>query len=70
MGVKSTVTLTRREAEDRFVELAVTNDDPRRHFKALAALMDNTELEDALEHANDEANGGEGFENYIIEAKE
>lgn len=37
--------------------------------KGIAAkymAMNNTELEDELEHMNDAANSGEGFENYLI----
>lgn len=34
--------------------------------KVEAATMSNIDLEEALERANDEANDGEGYENYII----
>ena len=64
MGVKSTVTLTREEALDKFVDLqARANADGIRRF---ASFMSDTILEDVLERMNDEANDGEGFENYVI----
>jgi len=58
MGVKSTVTLTREEAEARF-------------WAALEALAtrdadNDRNLERMLELMNDELHGGEGFENYRI----
>lgn len=67
MGVKSTVTLTRKQAEDKFVDLFMNSPVQQRRARAFAAMHSDTELEDALELMNDEARGGEGFENYSIE---
>jgi len=66
MGVKSTVYLTRREAEERYVDLRF--EEIRRYLRAETVLQSNEELEIALERLNDAAKGGEGFENYTIEA--
>lgn len=64
MGVKSTVTLTREEALDKFVDLqAKVNADGIRRF---ADFMSDSILEEVLERMNDEAHDGEGFENYVI----
>lgn len=58
------MTLTREEALDKFVDLqARANADGIRRF---AAFMSDSILEDVLERMNDEAAGGEGFENYVI----
>lgn len=57
MGVKSTVELTRDQAEMKFRSL---------YAELLGITMDNSQLEAALERMNDRAHGGEGFENYII----
>lgn len=64
MGVKSTVELTRKKAEEKAVELfTITN---RRKLLSIFVTMEDRELEDWLEHAADEAAGGESYENYII----
>lgn len=65
MGVKSTVTLTREEAEEKYVDLYTEMN--RRRIRAQAVAMDDKELEDVLEEWNDKAKGGEGFENYLIQ---
>lgn len=64
MGVKSTVTLARDVAIERYVELALPN--ARRLLRAQAVALSNKQLEDTLEKMNDERAGGEGFENYIV----
>lgn len=64
MSVKSTVTLTRKEAEDRYMQLK--EEEMQRKLKADVALFNNKSLEDYLEYLNDKLNNGEGFENYII----
>lgn len=55
MGVKSTVHLSRAEAEERY----------RSYFK-LHVSFDDADLEQELERLNDKANGGQGFDNYRI----
>jgi hypothetical protein len=65
MGVKSTVYLTRKQAEDKFIDLYIQRKMGK--FRAKAAVLSDTELENKLERWNDEANDGEGFENYIID---
>jgi hypothetical protein len=64
MGVKSTVRLTREEAERRFVELYVKRKENKIRAKAVA--LSDQELEDKLERWNDAVHDGEGFENYLI----
>lgn len=66
MGVKSTVRLTRRQAEDAWVALRLRDEDLSREFRAEAVIMGTVELEDKLEALNDKVKGGEGFENYLI----
>lgn len=66
MGVKSTVRLTRRQAEDAWVALRLRDEYISRKFRAEAVAMSTEELEDRLMHLNDKVNGGEGFENYSI----
>lgn len=58
MSVKSTVHLTRDEAEARWRDLAY------RHLRP--EKMTDKELEDSLMKLNDQDKGGEGFENYRI----
>lgn len=67
MGVKSTIELTRAEADERYVELRIRQ--LRRGLMADAVKQTDRELEDSLERLNDEAEGGEGFENYSIRNK-
>ena len=60
MGVKSTVELTRKEAEAKAAEL---------HSKLSIGQyyhMSDVDLEDLIELWNDEVHDGEGFENYRI----
>lgn len=64
MGVKSTISLTRAEAEGKYVWLK--QDEMERKLRSEAVLLRDKDLENVLEALNDEANGGEGFENYII----
>lgn len=66
MGVKSTVYLTREEAERKFVELYMQRKKLQQKARAKAVMLSDTELEDKLEIWNDEAHDGEGFENYLI----
>lgn len=66
MGVKSTVTLTRQQAIDKYADLKMADLNMRRRFEAEATAMRDKDLEDKLEVLNDEARGGEGFENYLI----
>lgn len=66
MGVKSTRHLTRKEAEDKYVVLRLETMDVERMLRSTAAGMNTEDLEDVLESLNDEVNGGEGFENYLI----
>ena len=61
MGVKSTVYLTRAEAELKYHELYA-----KLHPRDNKLDLYNQELEDILEDMNDRAHDGEGFENYII----
>jgi hypothetical protein len=68
MGVKSTVTLTREEAERKYFELMLEH--ARRQIRASTVPLDNKTLEDVLEVLNDAAHDGEGFENYIIEGND
>lgn len=64
MGVKSTVRLSRRAAEERYVDLLIEKS--RQRLRAQVFLLNNEQLEDTLERLNDQAHGGEGFENYLI----
>jgi len=112
MGVKSTVTLTRADAERRYLDVYVKARTAEReaevrlmleHLRheggfdlpsmtdkmirdayvyvdalkrslrdrekartSLAKLVTDRQLQDRLEVLNDRANGGEGFENYLI----
>jgi hypothetical protein len=60
MGVKSTVELTRKEAEDKADELY-----SKRRMGQYNHMSD-VALEDLIERWNDEVHDGEGFENYRI----
>ncbi len=64
MGVKSTVTLTRHEAIAKAVTLYTETQ--RVQIASVFHPMKDSDLEDVLMHMNDEARGGEGFENYTI----
>ena len=61
MGVKSTVELTRKEAEAKAVDLY-----NKLHMGNYYYHMSDVALEDLIESWNDEAHNGEGFENYRI----
>jgi len=67
MGVKSTYYITRQEAEDRFVRLYLETMNLESLVRDFAKSMDDKKLEDEVERLNDLANGGEGFQNYIIQ---
>jgi hypothetical protein len=60
MGVKSTVELTRRGAEEKAAELY------SKLFIGQYYHVSDVALEDLIETWNDEVHGGEGFENYRI----
>ena len=62
MGVKSTVFLTREEAEEKYKDLYV-------QICSRPNPFNDKELEDLLEEMNDMIHDGEGFENYIIEGE-
>ncbi len=64
MGVKSTVELTREQAEERWIDLMLELARPE--YKGRPIALDSTTLEDLLEVLNDAAHNGEGFENYRI----
>ena len=65
MGVKSTVSLTRDQAIEKAVALYVEVN--QRRLRSRYTIMSDAALEDALMYLNDDANGGEGFENYSIQ---
>lgn len=60
MGAKSTVTLTRKEAEQKYIELFTEM------IIKIPMLLNNSDLENKLEEMNNHIHGGEGFDNYII----
>ena len=62
MGVKSTIELTRTDAEIRIMEYLLEEMKNRGAFHN----MSNKDLEDELERLNDLNHGGEGYENYCI----
>lgn len=64
MGVKSTVSLTYEEA----IRLAVDFEMERRrkNVEIYFRGMNVKQLEIRLEQMNDDARGGEGFDNYLI----
>lgn len=64
MSVKSTRSLTRNEAEEKYIDLWVEKN--KRMIRTQAVILSNVELEDILEEWNDELHDGEGFENYLI----
>lgn len=69
MGVKSTRDISRSHAESLYVDYSLKKrlEALKRELRAQAVVMDNEELENALERLNDENNDGEGFENYLID---
>jgi hypothetical protein len=64
MSVKSTVYLSREQAEYRFMRHILKIYEAAAH--ANLSEMDDEELADVLEKMNDDSKGGEGFENYLI----
>lgn len=64
MGVKTPVTLSRGQAEERFIQHYLAQE--RIKYESFVKRFPNGPLETWLENANDEKHGGEGFENYII----
>lgn len=69
MGVKSTVTLSRTQAEERCIDHYLQQQIPtlKEAIRQSVILLSNSDLEDTLEHLNDESHDGEGFENYCIQ---
>jgi hypothetical protein len=59
MSVKSTVVITRKEAEDFYIQLKTQLD-------GNWLIKNDVWLEDELERMNDILHGGECFENYLI----
>lgn len=67
MSYKTTRTMTRREAEAMYVDWKLADAALRRTFRAEATLMDNAELENALERLHNATyDDGDGLENYLI----
>ncbi len=64
MGVKYSVTLTRRQAEDRATDITRKRMD--RGIRPIWLSLTDSELEWILEVMNDREHDGEGFENYCI----
>lgn len=66
--MKSTVSLSREQAEEKFLEIAlrVETDLIKRILRNWICGMSNGVLEAKLEELNDADKGGEGFENYDI----
>lgn len=64
MGVKSTIQLTREQAEQKYLYLLL--DAAQKRLRRDIAELDNSALEAKLEIMNDSAHDGEGFENYTI----
>ena len=64
MGVKSTVYINRKDAEEWYLEMLM-NTYKEKMRDDLGKLSDKR-LEHLLEMFNDANNGGEGFENYEI----
>jgi hypothetical protein len=66
MGVKSTVSITREQAEEHFTMLYLQHGDVQSLIRAKAASLADDELGKDLERLNDIASGGEGFKSYRI----
>jgi len=65
MGVKSTVHLTREEAENRYIKIKTAK--YKQKLQKRLKNFSNIALEDTLEIINDKMSiDNEGFENYII----
>lgn len=67
MGIKSTVDLTRKEAEEKLLNYIIEYQ-TKETMKLLKDIT-NKELEELLEEHNDFLCGGEGLENYLIEGE-
>ncbi|UTU09629.1 hypothetical protein CcrBL47_gp343 [Caulobacter phage BL47] len=72
MGVKTTVRLSRQEAEERYVRFKLADKTLARSYRAQAALMSDKDLEDVLERLNDESYRDDygtygGYDNYLIQ---
>lgn len=64
MSVKTTIKITRKEAEERWLELEIG-------FRRIyVAKLSDRELESHLDWLAEEVNGGEGFKKYWIVEKE
>jgi hypothetical protein len=69
MGVKSTVHLSREEAERRYID-HIIDTVLRPRLVSQVSFLSDTELEDVIERFNDEKyESGGGFDNYIIDAR-
>lgn len=69
MGVKSTVHLSREEAERRYIDHIIETV-LRPRLVGQVSYLSDTELEDVIERFNDEKYHDQmGFENYIIDAR-
>jgi hypothetical protein len=68
MGVKSTIELTREDAENRLIDHLIAQREAyiRKILREHVNTMDDADIEDRLMELNDERAGGEGFENYQI----
>lgn len=66
MSIKSTVKLTRDEAERKYVGLLTRYTNRSYVMEMWVKGLDDRELESNLEEMNDQVNQGEGFENYRI----
>jgi hypothetical protein len=65
MGLKSTVTLNRAEAEETFVDLWLER--KRKKARVKAAALNDKELESVIECWDQKASDGESFRKYLIE---
>jgi hypothetical protein len=65
MGVKSTTRLSRAKAISRAADLHAQLE--RRRTEAKFTALTDKELAFELEVMNDKVNGGEGFENFVID---
>lgn len=66
MGVKSTIHLSRADAENRFEDLIMSHGNPRYFIYQVIREWSDIDLEEQLEEMKDQSAGGEGFENYRI----
>lgn len=70
MSVKSTIVLDRMDAQNRYADLIVQCGNPHYFIHKVVSMWDDDYLEEKLEEMNDQAAGGEGFENYRIVEEE